>query len=314
VFRSAVTKTDPATGETSVRVYEVEGPIAYLETTTSTNLNHENATRAFEVTLDESEAQTQRIHELQRRRRSEAYMQETAATYVDPDDICRRHHNAQRLLRPLLVLNRFDEHLMFPSRRPRTRRDHERFLSLVDTVALLHQYSREINVLPRPGGPVEYVVATIADYRIAYELAKGVLDVTLHELSRHGQDLKGLISDMVLQSVEGDVEAAAQVVFTRRQLREFTQWEDHRLRDTLSEMVELEHLSVTGGGGHGATVRYRLLPDDAGYGPNLAGLTTPDELEARAAVDRPVLDRSASAREARRPGTPKRPVSSKQPS
>ena len=54
--------------------FEVEGPIAYLETTTNAEINHENATRCFEIYLDESIEQTRRIHQAQReakdRRRS----------------------------------------------------------------------------------------------------------------------------------------------------------------------------------------------------------------------------------------------------
>jgi hypothetical protein len=159
-------------------------------------------------------------------------------------------------------------------------------MSLVDTVAFLHQYQREHGVLQRPDGPVPYIVATVEDYRIAYELAQGVLSVTLHELSRHGQDLKALIARMLAQQTQGDVDAMTETVFTRRQLRDFSDWEDHRLRQTLEELVNLEHLAMVSGGGRGATVRYRLLPD-ADDGPGLMGLTTPDELEARMAEQIP---------------------------
>ena len=71
-----------------------------------------------------------------------------------------------------------------------------------------------------------------------------------------------------------------------RHLREFSQWEDHRLRETLEELVDLEHVSMVGGGGRGTTIQYRLVPE-SGYGLNLEGLTTPDELEARMAAAQP---------------------------
>ena len=61
---------DPTSGRMYTRHFEVEGPIAYFETTTNTQVNLENATRSFEVSLDESEAQTQRIQDQQRRGRS----------------------------------------------------------------------------------------------------------------------------------------------------------------------------------------------------------------------------------------------------
>jgi hypothetical protein len=54
------------------------------------------------------------------------------------------HQNAQRLLRPLAVLNPYAEQLTFLDDKTRTRRDHEKYLTLIDTIALLHQYQRPL--------------------------------------------------------------------------------------------------------------------------------------------------------------------------
>jgi hypothetical protein len=59
-----------ASGAMQTRYFEVEGPIAYLETTTSGRVNYENATRCFEIALDESQEQTEKIHQMQRDSRS----------------------------------------------------------------------------------------------------------------------------------------------------------------------------------------------------------------------------------------------------
>ena len=77
---------DPTTGRMRTRHYEVEGPIAYLETTTSSRINHENATRCFELHLDESEEQTRRIHHRQRQSRTEEFVD-----VEDTEPILRRH-------------------------------------------------------------------------------------------------------------------------------------------------------------------------------------------------------------------------------
>ena len=68
-LKQAVTIKDPVTGQFKAEFMEVEGPIAYLETTTSSKINLENATRSFELHLDESEEQTRRIQAAQRRAR-----------------------------------------------------------------------------------------------------------------------------------------------------------------------------------------------------------------------------------------------------
>jgi hypothetical protein len=49
----------------------------------------------------------------------------------------------------------------------RTRRDHACFLNLIEVSAFLHQFQRE-----KPSGAIQ---ATVADYKIAYELAAQVL-------------------------------------------------------------------------------------------------------------------------------------------
>jgi hypothetical protein len=259
---------------------EVEGPIAYLETTTSSRINFENSTRCFLLTLDESEAQTARIQDRQRSGRDFDTVLQHAKSREAPEAVRRRHHQAQRLLEPARVLNRFKRHIRFPTRWLRTRRDNERFLSLVDVITFLHQYQRESGTFSEGGQLVRYVVSTASDYRLAYDLAKDVLDKTLHELSRHALDLKDPIRALVEKV--GDPRHLHDVTFTRRELRDFTLWEDHRLRDTLAELVEMEHLAVEGGS-QGKTFRYRLLPEPDGEAVPLAGLTTPDELEAKMA-------------------------------
>ena len=63
---------DPQTGNMRTRVFTVEARAAFIEATTASSVNHENATRCFELTMDESVEQTSRIHERQRLMRTEA--------------------------------------------------------------------------------------------------------------------------------------------------------------------------------------------------------------------------------------------------
>lgn len=280
-LRHAVPMKDPLTGQMHTRVIEVEGPIAYLETTTQSRVNFENATRCFELTLDESEEQTARIHDRQRLMRDFDTVLRNAGAREPVEAIRRRHHQAQRLLEPTRILNRFKPYLRFPKRWLRTRRDHERFLSLVDVITFLHQYTREQGTFLEGDTPVRYAVSTVGDYRLAYELARDVLDKTFHELSRHALELKVAVGGLLDRM--GSPKERYELTFTRRELRDYVQWEDHRLRDTLQELVLMEHLTVEGGS-QGKTFRYRLLAEPNGESVPLSGLTTPDELEERMAT------------------------------
>jgi DNA primase catalytic core len=137
VIRQSVTIKDPVTNKMVAQDVEVEGPIAYIETTTASVLNAENTSRCFEVYLDESEAQTARIHQRQRQAKGL-----TRLKIADRQRIIERHHNAQRLLESIPVVIPYVEHLTFPTRWLRTRRDNERFLCLIEASAFLHQYQR----------------------------------------------------------------------------------------------------------------------------------------------------------------------------
>lgn len=264
----AVPQKDPATGKIATQIIVVEGPVAYLETTTDAKINHENATRCFEITLDESQEQTERIQEAQRNHR----LPTTHNRLRQAEAIRKKHHQAQRLLEPVLVFVPFADQLTFPSKKLRNRRDQERFLSLIDASAFLHQHQRE-------RGKTEdgdaYVLASLDDYRLAYRLAQRVLQVTLHELSRGAQDVWRQVCEWVNAEAGGSIR---DFLFTRRDLRQLTGAEDHQLRLALQELVDMEYLEVATGA-TGRAFQYRLLISNEAEAP--ATLIAPDDLERR---------------------------------
>ena len=176
----------------------------------------------------------------------------------------------QRLLEPVQISIPYAESITFPSHRLRTRRDHERFLCLIEASAFLHQHQRERGTTD-DGMP--YVLASVADYRIAYGLATEVLASTLHELTRGAQELWHKIRDWVEEQTLEDPE---DFHFSRRNLRDHSGLEDHRLRDALAELVEMEYLEAISGT-NGKQFRYRLLVRSQKGGR--LPILTPDELE-----------------------------------
>ena len=91
---------DPQTGNMRTKVFTVEARAAFIEATTASSVNHENATRCFELMMDETEEQTRRIHERQRMLRTGRGLE----LRRQAEAITRRHWNAQRLLEPLPVV------------------------------------------------------------------------------------------------------------------------------------------------------------------------------------------------------------------
>jgi 5S rRNA maturation endonuclease (ribonuclease M5) len=252
---------DPQTGNMKTKVFTVEARAAFIEATTANTINHENATRCFELMMDESAEQTQRIHERQRLMRTERGL----ALRQQTDAICRRHWNAQRFLDPLPVVIPFADRLTFPTAWMRTRRDHARFLNLIEVSAFLHQYQRE-----RRGGAI---VASLADYATAYALAGELLADTLSHL-------KAPLT-RALTRIEGLCHER-NGTFSRREVREALNEPDSTVRRWLAELCDLEYLAVveTGGKGAGKAARYRVLERQGGRDVRL-GLLTPDELVRR---------------------------------
>jgi 5S rRNA maturation endonuclease (ribonuclease M5) len=270
-----VTMKDPITGQQSTRQFTVRGPIAYLETTTESYLNPENTSRCFEIPLDESAEQTRRIHEHQRLARSF----EGLEGVVGKEALRRRHHNAQRLLEGVRVVIPYARELTFPDRFLRTRRDHERFLSLIEAVAFLHQMQRPRKEAIIKGETVSYIEATPEDYEHAYALALKVLWVSLDELSRWGREL---VDWMRVETEEllshGVVEDS--VEWTRRAMRERLNWPDRRLREAIDELVSLEHIEQRRGT-PGNVFYYRMGQQTKRAKGRHLGLLDPEELRAK---------------------------------
>jgi DNA primase/DNA-binding transcriptional ArsR family regulator len=248
---------DPQTGNLRTKVFTVEARAAFIEATTASSVNHENATRCFELAMDESREQTERIHARQRLFRTEAGL----ALRQEAERIIRRHTNAQRLLEPVPVVIPYADRLTFPSSWMRTRRDHARFLNLIEVVAFLHQHQRE-----RRGGAT---LASLADYAVAYELAGQVLADTLSDLKKPLREALERLRELSLKG---------QGLVSRREIREALGVPDSTVRGWLQELVELEYLEAEASrGGAGKATRYRLT-DRGPLAQGAAGLLTPQEL------------------------------------
>lgn len=173
------------TGRFETEEVEVEGPVGFVETTTKSHVHPENATRCFDLYIDDSSLQTLEVFAEQRRR----YRGEV----VDTNAVVRPWRNAQRLLRPYPILIPFVDLIRFPDRPIRVRRDHQRFLTLIEAVCLIHQRQREVRVIDG----TEYLVATADDYAIAHELAGKVLLQTLKNLSPSAEEFLGKVLEFV---------------------------------------------------------------------------------------------------------------------
>ncbi len=271
----ASTGKDPTSGKLVTQTYTVEGPVSLMMTTTAIDLDEELRNRCLVLTIDESREQTQAIHTRQR-------FEETLAGLAAAENragVIRLHHCAQRLIKPLKVVNPYAERLTFQDDQTRTRRDHRKYLTLIRTITLLHQHQRPLRKLVRRGQePVAYIEATLDDIAAAGRLAHAVLGSTLDDLPPQTRNLLGLLRQMVKARAKADHIKAREVRFTRREARESTGWGDTQLRVHLGRLEELEY--VLGRRDAGRMV-YELAWSGEGRdgAPFVMGLIDVEELE-----------------------------------
>jgi DNA primase catalytic core len=265
----ASTGKDPQTGNLVTQEYHVEGPVMILLTTTAIEIDEELLNRCLVLSVDESREQTEAIHRLQRERR-------TLTGLVNGERkqrILTQHRHAQRLLLPLKVLNPYADQLTFLSDKTRTRRDHEKYLTLIDTIALLHQYQRVRRTAQENGATIEYIEATREDIAQANALAHEVLGRSLDELPPQTRRVLARVIEMVTAACATQQLPRAQYRFSRREVREYTGLSDTQLRVHLERLVSLEYLLVHRGM-RGQSFVYELLFDGpaASEAPHLSGL------------------------------------------
>ena len=255
--------------------YRVEGPVMLFLTTTAIDLDEELLNRCLVLTVDEDRAQTQAIHRKQR----EAQTIEGLLARHEREEVLRVHRNAQRLLKPMLVVNPYARELTFLDSRTRTRRDHMKYLTLIRAIALLHQHQRSRKTVTHNGKALEYIEVALDDIATANRLAHEVLGRSLDELPPQTRRLLLFVDEMVSAECERQKIERTDFRFSRKAVRAFTKWSDSQLKRHLHRLEELEYLLVHHGG-RGQSLVYELVFEGQGDSgkPMLPGLIEIEKL------------------------------------
>ncbi len=250
----ASTGKDNDSGQLVTQEYTVKGPTMLFMTTTAIDIDEELMNRCLVLSVNESQFQTQSIHDRQRDRRTLFGLQYN----IEQETIATLHRHAQSLLRSLKVVNPYANQLTFVSNKTRTRRDHEKYLTLIDCIALLHQYQRPLKTFSHKNQEIDYIEVTVDDIELANQLANEVLGRTLDELPPQTRKLLTLILKMVTEESQRLSIEPSDLHFTRRQIREYTSWGNTQLKVHCHRLEELEYLLVHKGG-RGQCFEYELL-------------------------------------------------------
>ncbi len=265
----ASTGKDPQSGRLVTQEYRVQGPVMIFLTTTSAEIDEELLNRCIVLTVNEEREQTRAIHRLQR----EAETLEGLLAREERQHILNLHRNAQRLLRPVRVVNPHARALTFLDGRTRTRRDHTKYLTLIRTIALLHQHQRPRKTYVHRGQTVDYIEVMPSDIALANELAHEVLGRSLDELPPQTRRMLELLEENVTRECAARSLDRSELRFFQRDVREWSGWTDFQVKVHLRKLVEMEYLLVHRGG-RGQSFVYELLYDGKGKNgrPFLPGL------------------------------------------
>jgi DNA primase len=275
----ASTAKDETTGNLQTRQYTVRGPVMLMLTTTAIDVDEELLNRCLVLSVNETREQTAAIHARQRHKRTLEGLLQSAGR----EQLLTLHHNAQRLLASVAVVNPYANALTFLADKTRTRRDHVKYLALIDAIALLHQHQREVKTVEHAGQALRYIEATLDDIELANQVAHEVLGRTLDELPPQTRKLLRLIADHVRERAGKQRVRASQVRFTRRDVREATGWSDSQLKVHCARLADMEYLLIHGGS-RGHVITYELVwdgGDDQDDAKRLCGLIDPAEIQLR---------------------------------
>jgi DNA primase len=239
----ASTGKDPGTGRLVSQEYKVRGPVQLMLTTTEIDLDEELLNRCLILTVDESRDQTRRIHEQQRHRQT----LDSLLARHDREDVVRLHRNAQRLLRPVNVVNPFAAELAFHDGQPKSRRDHAKYLGLIKAVTLLYQHQRVAKTVEHRGHKVEYIEVEQADIETANALAAEVLFDDADELPPQTRKVLDGIKSLIAKIAVEHESPPTEVKLTARAIREHLGISATPVKRHLRRLVDLEYLGVTRG-------------------------------------------------------------------
>lgn len=264
----ASTGKDASTGRMETQEYHVEGPVMIFLTTTAIDIDEELLNRCVVLTVDENREQTRAIHDQQRKNETLAGLLANQGSSA----VRKLHQNAQRLIRPLLVVNPFADKLDFVDDRARRRRDHMKYLTLIRSIALLHQYQREIKSASIGDETVQYIEVEMTDIVLANRLADQILGRSIDELPPQTRRLLIELFELVRTQCEQQQLKQSEYRFTRRFVRENLGWGQTQVKLHLDRLMEMEY--VIQHRGSGRRVEYELLYDGRGREgqPTMCGL------------------------------------------
>lgn len=235
---AVVTGRDAVSGKLKTETKRVEGPTAFIVTSSDPSVDRETLSRFIVTSADESKEQTAAIQERQRAAQSA----ESIASAAEVQRITRRHHDFQRLIEPRRVIVPPALKIDYTDDRLCSRRDFPKVLGLIKAIAFARQMAKETKIIEG----VVCIEADEHDVALAAPLIRRLFSSTLDELSAPSRTLLRLIYDFSAAAKNEPHVAVfngeGQFAFTRRQIAEWLRWSKTSLHRCVKELEDSEYV------------------------------------------------------------------------
>ena len=165
----------------------------------------------------------------------------------------------------MVVCNPLASQLQFLTHRTRFRRDHPKYLTLIESIALLHQYQRPIHERPMlqradgTGETLRYLEVQPSDIALADEVMEELLQRALDDLAPQVRSFLERLTQVVFEQQQAQqVSAAEPFVFTRRWVVDALGYGEFQVRSYLAQLIDQEYVVVRKGK-NGQRYEYQLV-------------------------------------------------------
>lgn len=216
-------------GNNVQRVLVVEGPVCVSGATTNTQIYEDNANRSFLLHVDETPDHAQAVMHYQRRQQAGLVNEKEQNTWRQ------LLRNAQRLLRPVKVINPYAIELDIPQCVFKKLRTNMHYLRLIEIITFYHQKQRQWK---KDGSGTLYIETTLQDIAWANYLIKD-------SLLRKSDELSGQVRQFFegLKSLAGSERRSIYA----KQVREHFRMHPMKTNRYLRELEQRGYLQLAGG-------------------------------------------------------------------
>jgi len=216
-------------GNNVQRVLVVEGPVCVSGATTNTQIYEDNANRSFLLHVDESPEHADQVMHYQRRQQAGLVNEKEQNTWRQ------LLRNAQRLLRPVKVINPYAIELDIPACVFKKLRTNMHYLRLIEIITFYHQKQREWK---NDGSGTIYIETSLQDIEWANYLIKD-------SLLRKSDELSGQVRQFFegLKSLSGQEHRSIYA----KQVREHFRMHPMKANRYLRELEQRGYLQLAGG-------------------------------------------------------------------